>query len=179
MGAFQQIAARMIERGYAVVPIIPGTKRPGVLSNGRWVGLPRWQTRYNGRAPSETELAHWSEGDTGVGVLGGFGGLVATDVDTDAADIRAVLDTVLPGATVRKVGRRGETLFYYAPHISASKRWTTIDGEVICELIGPGRQTVIPPTIHPDTKQPYRWSGPDSIWPCRRATRRAGSCCRR
>jgi Bifunctional DNA primase/polymerase, N-terminal/Protein of unknown function (DUF3987) len=162
MGAFGDIAARMIERGYAVVPIIPGTKRPGVLSNGQWIGLPRWQTRYNGRAPSETELAHWSEGDTGIGVLGGFGGMVAIDVDTDDGAIRTALDTVLPGSTVRKVGRRGETLFYYAPHITSSKRWL-IDGEVIGELIGPGRQTVIPPTVHPDTGAPYRWSGTEGL----------------
>jgi Bifunctional DNA primase/polymerase, N-terminal/Protein of unknown function (DUF3987) len=152
----------MIGRGYAVVPIIPGTKRPGVLSNGQWIGLPRWQTRYNGRAPSETELQHWGEGDTGIGVLGGFGGMVAVDVDTDNAEIRGAFDAVLPGATVRKIGKRGETLFYYAPHISTSKRWL-IDGEVICELIGPGRQTVLPPTIHPDTGAPYRWTGTEGL----------------
>ena len=114
-----------------MVPIIPGTKRPGVLSNGQWVGLPRWQTRYNGRAPSETEIAHWSEGDTGVGVLGGAvsGGMVALDIDTDDTAIRTALAAILPGTSVRKIGKRGETLFYYAPHVTASKRWT-IDGKV-------------------------------------------------
>jgi hypothetical protein len=150
MGAFATIGARLIERGYAPVPIIPGSKRPGLLSNGQWVGLPRWQTRYHQRQPSETEIAHWAEGDAGVGVVGGFGGMVAIDIDTEDAAIRAALDTVLPRTPVRKIGKRGETLFYYAPEITESKRWT-IDGEVIAELIGPGRQTVLPPTIHPDT----------------------------
>ena len=167
MGAFQQIGARLIERGYAAVPIIPGTKRPGVLSNGQWVGLPRWQTRYNGRVPSEPEIAHWSEGDTGIGVIGGAvsGGMVALDIDTDDSTIRAALTGILPGTPVRKIGKRGETLFFHAPHISASKRWT-IDGEVICELIGPGRQTVLPPTIHPDTNAPYRWTGTEGLDAC-------------
>jgi hypothetical protein len=27
----------------------------------------------------------------------------------------------------------------------------------VVDLIGPGRQTVLPPTIHPDTAKPYRW----------------------
>jgi hypothetical protein len=164
MGAFQQIGARLIERGYAAVPIIPGTKRPGVFRNGRWVGLPRWQTRYDSRKPSETEIAHWSEGDTGIGVIGGAvsHGMVAFDIDTDDDAIRAALTAILPGTTVRKIGKRGETLFFHAPHVSVSKRWT-IDGEVICELIGPGRQTVIPPTIHPDTNAPYRWSGIEGL----------------
>jgi hypothetical protein len=162
MGAFAQIAARLIERGYAAVPIIPGTKRPGVLINGHWTGLSRWQTRYNGGPPSETELACWGEGDAGVGVVGGYRGLVPVDVDTDAPAIRSALDAILPRTSVRKVGRRGETLFYFAPHVAASKKWI-IDGQTIVELIGPGRQTVIPPTIHPDTNAPYRWTGTEGL----------------
>ena len=84
-----------------------------------------------------------------------------TSIPTIAA-IRTALAAILPGTTVRKVGRRGETLFYYAPQITVSKRWL-IDGEVICELIGPGRQTVLPPTIHPDTNAPYRWTGTEGL----------------
>jgi hypothetical protein len=139
-----------------VVPIIPGTKRPGVLLKDEWVGLPEWQNRYKKRPPSKRELARWSQGDTGVGVIGGAGGMVALDVDTDDSTIRAALAAVVPGTTVRKIGKRGETLFFHAPHVTASKRWLTVDKKVICELIGPGRQTVIPPTIHPDTNAPYR-----------------------
>jgi hypothetical protein len=164
MGAFQEIGARLIERGYAAVPIIPGTKRPGVLSNGRWTGLPRWQDRYSKRPPSEFEIAHWCEGDAGIGIVCGSvsRGAVAFDVDTDVPKIRATLDAILPGTSVRKIGKRGETLFYFAPHVTASKSWK-IDGQVVAELIGPGRQTVIPPTIHPDTLQPYRWSGIEGL----------------
>ena len=163
MGAFAEFGARLIERGYGAVPIMPGTKEPGVLtSKGRWVGLPKWQKRYKNGPPSETQLTRWGNGDAGVGVLGGVGGAVATDIDTDDPAIRAALDAVLPKTTVRKIGRRGETLFYYAPHVRASKRWN-IDDKVVCELIGPGRQTVIPPTIHPDTNEPYRWSGIDGL----------------
>jgi hypothetical protein len=151
MGAFAQIAERLIERGYAVVPIIPGTKRPGVLlKDDEWVGLPEWQNRYKKRPPSKRELARWSQGDAGIGVVGGAGGMVALDIDTDDPIIRTALAAVVPGTTVRKIGQRGETLFFHAPHVTASKRWL-VDKQVVCELIGPGRQTVIPPTLHPDT----------------------------
>jgi hypothetical protein len=160
MGAFQQIGERLIKRGYAAIPIIPGTKRPGVLANGRWIGLDQWQIRYNGRVPSEIELARWAAGDTGVGVVGGAAshGMVAFDIDTEDAAIRAALDAILPATSVRKIGKRGETLFFYAPHLTQSSRWV-IGDQTVCELIGPGRQTVIPPTVHPDTGRPYRWSG--------------------
>ena len=71
------IGARLIERGYAAIPIIPGTKRPGVLSNGQWVGLPRWQTRYNGSAPSETELRAGPKATPALACSAAFGGMVA------------------------------------------------------------------------------------------------------
>ena len=162
MGAFAEIGARLIERGYAAVPIMPGTKEPGVLrKNGEWVGLPSWQTRYNGNGKLRQR---WAEGDAGIGVVGGPAshGAVAIDIDTDDPAIRAALNAVLPERTVRKIGRRGETLFYYAPHVLASRKWI-INGKTICELIGPGRQTVLPPTVHPDTKAPYRWTGSRSL----------------
>jgi hypothetical protein len=162
MGAFAQMAERLIERGYAVVPIMPGTKEPGVLLNGEWVRLPAWQKRFRRRRPSETEMARWSAGDTGIGVVGGAGGMVALDIDSDDPAIRNALLTVVFGSEVRKVGRRGETLFFYAPYVKESKRWLIAD-KVVCELIGPGRQTVIPPSIHPDTNAPYRWSGTEAL----------------
>jgi hypothetical protein len=164
MGAFADISARLIERGYAVVPIIPGTKRPGWLSNGQWIGLPHWQDCYSKRSPSENELARWGEGDTGIGVICGPAsrGAVAVDIDTDTPEFRTALDTILPRTTVRKIGKRGETLFYFAPHVTESKRWM-VGGQTIAELLGPGRQTVLPPTIHPDTFQPYRWSGVEGL----------------
>jgi hypothetical protein len=134
MGAFAQTAERLLERGYAAVPIIPGTKRPGIFSGGRWIGLAKWQTRYNGRAPSATEIARWSAGDTGIGVIGGAAshGMVALDIDTDDPAIRTALARIIPGTRVRKIGRRGETLFFHAPHVTESKRWLTASGEVIC-----------------------------------------------
>ena len=88
--------------------------------------------------------------------------IVALDIDTDDIAIRTALDAILPEQRGTKIGRRGETLCYFAPHVTTSKRWL-IEGEMICELIGPGRQTVIPRQIHPDTNAPYRWSGTEGL----------------
>jgi hypothetical protein len=164
MGAFADMAERLIERGYAVVPIIPGTKRPGFFNGETWLGLPEWQTRFNKRAPTNEQIVRWGVGDTGIGIVGGPAsrGMVGFDIDTDDPAIRAALDSILPPTPVRKVGRRGETLFYFAPQITQSRKWI-IEQRVVCELIGPNRQTVIPPSIHPDTGQPYRWSGLEGL----------------
>jgi hypothetical protein len=165
MGPFEQHAERLIERGYTVVPIIPGTKKPGFLCNGQWIGLMAWTTRFNGHASLQEERTRWGLGDAGIGVLGGppSQGLIGVDIDTEEADLLAALLAVLPPTPVKKTGAKGETRFYYGPGI-ASQSWRIagIDRPVV-EIIGPGRQTVLPPTIHKDTKTPYRWLTPDTL----------------
>ena len=164
MGAYAQCAERLIERGFAAVPIMPGTKRPGFFFAGMWIGLANWQRRFNGGPPPATERERWAAGDTGVGVVAGQAshGLIAVDIDSEDPAIQAALRTVLPPTHVRKTGARGETLFYYGPGITQSQSWN-IAGKRVVDLIGPGRQTVLPPTIHPDTGAPYRWSGSESL----------------
>jgi hypothetical protein len=157
MGVYAELSERLIERGYGALPIMPGTKRPGFLFAGCWIGLANWQRRFNNNgAPSPMDRIGWGAGDAGLGVVGGYHGLVAIDVDTDDPAVTAALRTVLPPSPVRKRGQKGETSFYYGPEIEKSQSWD-IDGKRVVDLIGPGRQTVLPPTIHPDTMQPYRW----------------------
>jgi uncharacterized protein DUF3987/bifunctional DNA primase/polymerase-like protein len=84
--------------------------------------------------------------------------MVAIDIDTDDIAIKTTIVKVLPATPVKKVGAKGETAFYYGPDITESRSWN-IDGKRVCDLIADGRQTVLPPTIHPDTGVPYRWVG--------------------
>ena len=161
MGAFETHAGALIEHGYAAVPIMPGSKIPGYQCAGLWMPLLGWQKRYlDGRKPQLIELAAWGSGDSGIGVVGGKAshGLVAIDIDTDDTTTAGAIVKVLPATPVSKIGQKGETRFFYGPDITTSQSWN-IDGKRVCDLIGPGRQTVLPPTIHPDTKQPYRWQG--------------------
>ena len=161
MGAFETHAKTLIEHGYAAVPIMPGSKIPGYQCAGMWVLLPGWQRRYlDGRKPQLIELAAWGSGDTGIGVVGGRAshGLIGIDIDTDDHPIKNAIIKVLPPTPVSKSGQKGETRFFYGPDITTSQSWN-VNGKRVCDLIGPGRQTVLPPTIHPDTKQPYRWQG--------------------
>ena len=164
MGPYAQCAERLIERGFAVVPIVPGSKRPGFFFAGMWIGLANWQKRFSGGPPPATERKRWAAGEAGVGVVAGQAshGLIAVDIDSEDSAIQATLRTVLPPTHVRKTGARGETLFYHGPGIAQSQSWN-IAGKRIVDLIGPGRQTVLPPTIHPDTGTPYRWSGSQTL----------------
>jgi hypothetical protein len=162
MGPFEQRAERLFERGYAVVPIIPGTKKPGFLCNGHWIGLMAWSTRFNGRASRPQERAQWGRGDAGIGVLGGppSQDLIGVDIDTEDADLLAAVLAELPPTPVKKTGAKGETRFYHGPGI-ASQSWT-VAGKRVLDIIGAGKQTVLPPSIHP-TGAPYRWLTPDTL----------------
>src|SRR5262245_5760077 len=164
MGPYEQCAESLVERGYAPIPIMVGSKAPGFYCAGLWVPLAGWQKRYlHGRTPNFMDHNLWGNGDSGIGVVGGKAsrGLVAIDIDTDDTAIKTAIIKMLPPTPVRKIGAKGETAFYYGPDIGASRSWN-IDGKRVCDLIADGRQTVLPPTIHPDTGTPYRWVG-DSL----------------
>jgi hypothetical protein len=63
-----------------------------------------------------------------------------------------------PNTPITKFGKKGFTGFYRYPHgevPTASFRGK--DGRVILDILGHGRQTVIPPTVHPETGRPYEW----------------------
>jgi hypothetical protein len=92
----------------------------------------------------------------GVGVaLGRTSGIVALDWDYDGG-VKEVLEAITPGSLVKKVGSKGYTAFYkYSGEVT--KRWN-VGGERVLELLSDGTQTVLPPSIHPDTGKPYYWS---------------------
>lgn len=76
---------------------------------------------------------------------------------------------MLPPITLKKAGAKGETWLYRAPYLepaeprgTLSPSWN-INGQRVCDFIGPGRQTLLPPTVHPDTKQSHRWTGADAL----------------
>jgi hypothetical protein len=161
MGSYAIYGDKLIERGFAAVPIMPGTKKPGFFFAGMSIGLANWQKRFNDGPPAESERARWAAGDTGIGVIGGYRGLVAVDIDTVNETIRAALMELLPASAVRKAGQKGETLFYRGSGIT-SRSWD-IDGRRVVDLIAAGRQTVLPPTIHPETGLPYRWTGSETL----------------
>jgi Bifunctional DNA primase/polymerase, N-terminal/Protein of unknown function (DUF3987) len=170
-GPYALVGARLVERGYAAIPIMPGTKRPGELRRGEWIGKSNWREEYSKRLPSRWEIQVWSNSDAGVGVVCGPASrnLVGVDIDTDDAAIKEAIMAVLPRTMVKKAGAKGETLFFRGTDVlpieeggTLSPSWN-INGQRVCDFIGAGRQTLLPPTIHPDTKQPYRWTGPDAL----------------
>jgi hypothetical protein len=91
----------------------------------------------------------------GIGVRCGRG-LICIDIDLEEA-VEPLL-AILPPSPVQKKGRKGISLFYRGnTEIIRSKNFRTPERVGILDLLGEGKQTVLPPSIHPDTNEPYCW----------------------
>ena len=168
LGPYARVGAKLVERGYSAIPIMPGSKRPGQMRGGEWFGMSNWHEIYSKRLPSGFEIQDWSASQAGVGVLAGPGSqhLIGIDIDTDDPEINEAIRSILPSATpVRKKGEKGETLIYRCPGfvVVSGKSSFPIKSQRVCDIIGPGRQMLLPPTIHPKTREPYYWTGTEAL----------------
>ena len=82
------LGARLVDNGYAVIPIMPGTKKPGRFVGGTWRDYPGW-TKHCHRATTENEIAIWSGWpDAGIGIAGGTVAAVGRSLTACAARSR-------------------------------------------------------------------------------------------
>lgn len=149
-----------IRHGWSLVPIPSGTKGP------RTVG---WNLRHNA-IKSQNELQH----GYGIGLAHAYSGTMALDIDhwdkacsvlsTHSIEIQALYDA--NDAVIVDSGKAGHgKLLYQMPFgLTLPSKKVTIDGVTVYELrcatsSGLTVQDVLPPSIHPDTNQPYRWAG--------------------
>lgn len=101
----------------------------------------------------------WSERDiTGYGILLGTPAghgyvVVAVDIDLEDEDGILSIRSTLPYGNMMKRGKKGVTMFYRTtPELAKSRVY-----KGMVDYLGIGRQTVMPPSIHPETNKPYEW----------------------
>ena len=144
---FATVALALWERGYSIVPLEPGDKA---------IKLPGWQRYCKERANRDTlEMwLDWPERNIGL-ALGPASGVIALDFDYDRDGKHAEIIKIIGDSPVKKRGAKGHTGFYRFSNQRSVKY--SIGGDSVLEVLSTGRQTVLPPSIHPDTKQPYEW----------------------
>lgn len=158
---FTSVAARLVDNGYSVIPIYPGRKVPGTYSMKEWWHTSEWQ-RWCDRLPTEIELEHWDKWpDAGICTPLDHK-LKVIDIDTDDSALMAAVVAVLPDSEVKKRGAKGFSAFYRGSKAIVSQPFSVGKTRVV-DLLAYGRQTVLPPTIHPDTGQPYHWLGSETL----------------
>lgn len=154
------IANVLLERGIPMLPLIPGTKRPGYYADGQWRERAGW-VEEGKLKPTESNVNLWSSWPSAnIGIpLGEFSNIVAVDFD-NRPDIYRYIEDRIPQSPVRKKGEKGYTAFYR--YNGETTMRGKVGGETIVEILSTGTQTVLPPSIHPNGKA-YEWLTPDTL----------------
>ncbi|MBJ3778844.1 bifunctional DNA primase/polymerase [Acuticoccus mangrovi] len=152
-----QFGGALVANGWPILPIQPGTKKPGRYRSGFWSDYPDWP-RHATRATTENELAIWREWpDAGVGIV--CGTVVAVDIDLEVPELASAIEELarerLGDTPLRRIGRAPKRLLVYR----ATEPFRGIRRAPL-EILGEGQQFVAH-AIHPDTGRPYDWpNGP-------------------
>lgn len=160
---YARVAANLRENGYHPMPIQRGTKIPGQYGHGVWRPMSGWQ-KYCDTLPAVFIHEQWEEWpDAGVCIA--HGNILGFDLDTDRQDVAEAVYAALPASPVRRRGQKG-WMSYYRPASDlqdrgARVRWYDTEGTICVELLARGSQSVLPPTIHPETNKPYVWLSHD------------------
>jgi len=155
------------ELGWALVSIPAGSKAPTNYG---------WQQPEKALRRTEDAVAYYERNAThNVGLLHSASGTCALDIDNMEWSRTAFeafgldLDAILAAAP-RIVGRPGRGKALFRAHRDDLKThklaWPNPNGKgtsVVFELRAGAVQDVLPPSIHPDTMQPYTWDGPSYV----------------
>lgn len=149
-----------IRHGWSLVPIPPNSKGPTNVG---------WNLQEN----AVKSQAHLPPG-YGIGLAHAYSGTMALDIDCWDTAVAMLgfcgvdLPTLYaaPDAVVIDSGRqgRGKLLYKMPPGLRLASKRVLANGKMIYELrcataSGLTVQDVLPPSIHPETRQPYRWAG--------------------
>lgn len=109
---------------------------------------------------SRTVESTWPSGDYNVGLLLGAasGGLL--DVDLDCPEAVALAPALLPSTLGFSRGPDSGHLFFSCVAIDKREAYSESDGGMIVEIRSGGGQTMVPPSVHPDTRQALEWTHP-------------------
>ena len=159
---FANLAENYLDQGYVVLPCMPGHKVPGKWDGKRWSFMNGWQT-FADTQPTQEQIDGWSEWpNAGLCVL--HNDVCALDVDTDDQDVMDAVKVAMPGSPAKRRGKKGFAAYFRTKiNKTARIKWVDAEGKTVVELLLKGTQSVLPPTIHPETNEPYIWLTPDAL----------------
>lgn len=153
--SFANFAYKYFESGFSVIPL--DGKRP--IQNA-------WQ-KYCEVLPNEDEINTWSKQypENNIGLCcGQASNLVAFDFDFEgenASSLSNAILQILPPTPLVKIGAKGWTRFYRFSQFN--RRNIKYKKTNIADILTTGKQTVIPPSVHPISGQKYYWVDEDLI----------------
>lgn len=147
MGIFSDNAPLYWAAGLSVIPLLPKQKKPF---------QPAWQ-QWHDHLPTIEQQQAWALAypDHNIGlVLGRQSNVTMIDIDTDDETIINAILEALPATPWKRVGSKGFALAFKFSGIPTFRIDDNKQGRII-EYLSSRVQLVLPPSIHPDTLQPY------------------------
>ena len=169
----------LAQNGFTPLPIHPQQKSPASLSRCsktgelKYRGIEGWQ-EYCCGVPSigrgqalDRMIEYAASNDVavpGVGVAHS-NSFVAVDLDFEDHTMWQRYRDLLPadGQVVERRGKKGSALYFRCePNTISTTRFKLSSGGI--DVQAHGTQTVIPPSIHPDTGKPYVWLSDSTLY---------------
>lgn len=144
---FSALAPSYWAKGLPVIPLYYHEKRP----------IPEGWSKFCVAMPPAELQDYWVNNfaNCNIGLpLGAQSNMVAVDIDSDRPEVMKIIKSVLPTSQWTRIGAKGAVLMYRNSG-ERSFQIKGIDGKVLVELLAHGRQVVLPPSIHPQTNNPY------------------------
>lgn len=154
MGIFKSFSPKLFQNGFVTIPL-----------NGKVPVSPDWQIWSDDHDAQVSRLQGFCKahpnGNIGI-PLGKLNQIVAVDLDIADEKFLSVVLAQMPLYKIAKKGAKGITVFYEFKDNPARKSTRFIHPktkeERAIEILSTGNQTVLPPSIHPDTKKAYQWT---------------------
>jgi hypothetical protein len=146
---------RLYARGYTPLPLAKHEKNPRLR---RWTQSLCYRARPPLDGVIELVAQQVNRGANGLGVVM-RDGLVCVDIDKPDAKqrLKEIIGPAMDEAPT-VVGRRGDKRFFRTQDGKNPDGLNLHVGGLL-DLLVRGRQSVVPPTIHPETRQSYYWQG--------------------
>lgn len=140
---YGKVAKRFSENKMAVTPL-----------NGKVPIIKGWETTTYSSVTLEKKYDNKN-----IGLLCGEpSGIITADIDTPTKELEAKLYALMPDTPIMKKGKKGINFLYRFRNEETIKIHNPINTRLVeFEIISTGRQTVIPRSIHPESKLPYIW----------------------
>lgn len=136
-----------IDRGLCVIPESKKSHNPAIKN----------YSDYHSTLPELEEALTWSLDTHNMGlVTGAVSGIIALDLDCIDQRILDLILPMIPPSPVEKVGSKGFTRFFrYNGEVNET---VSAFDNVVIEVLSDRKKTTIPPSIHPKTGIPYKWT---------------------
>lgn len=150
----QELALTLLRNGYYPLRLEAGQKKPGYSG---WLD----------NLPTEESVIRDFARPSNIGLIQGVAGAdntfpVTIDIDVDNGALVAYVERVIGRDCPKKRGKKGVSFLVRAVGNVESKAVHLYHGGKKVpagDILAKGKQTVIPPSIHPDTQLPYQWYG--------------------